>query len=41
MVAKNVLGKIESTPGKYWVWVATPGHAGALRGKLFAGMARM
>ena len=41
MVAKSTLDKIESKPGKYWVWVATPGHAGALRGKLFAGMAHM
>ena len=25
----------------YWVWVATPGHPGDLRGKLFTGMAHM
>jgi hypothetical protein len=41
MVAKKTLDKIEARPGSYRVWVATPGHAGALRGKLFAGMAHM
>jgi hypothetical protein len=41
MVAKKTLDKIEAKPGSYRVWVATPGHAGALRGKLFAGMAHM
>jgi hypothetical protein len=41
MVAKNTLDKIEAKPSAYWVWVATPGHDGALRGKLFAGMAHM
>src|SRR5947209_6898982 len=41
MVAKAALKKIESKPGAYRVWVATPGHAGELRGKLFAGMAHM
>ena len=41
MVAKSTLDKIETKPGSYQVWVATPGHAGALRGKLFAGMAHM
>jgi len=41
MVAKKTLDKIETKPGSYRVWVATPGHAGALRGKLFAGMAHM
>ena len=32
---------IEAKPGSYWVWVATAGHPGDLRGKLFAGMAHM
>ena len=41
MVAKSTLDKIESKPGSYWVWVATPGHPGDLRGRLFAGMAHM
>ncbi len=41
MVAKPALRKIESKPGSYWVWVATKGHPGDLRGKLFAGMAHM
>jgi hypothetical protein len=41
MVAKKTLVKIETMPHSYWVWVATPGHAGALRGRLFAGMAHM
>jgi hypothetical protein len=40
-VSKNALRLIESKPGHYWVWVATPGHPGDLRGKLFAGMAHM
>ncbi len=40
-VAKHVLGRIESRPRAYWVWVATPGHPGDLRGRLFAGMAHM
>jgi hypothetical protein len=40
-VAKTGLRLIESKPGRYWVWVATPGHPGDLRGKLFAGMAHM
>jgi hypothetical protein len=40
-VAKSALRLIESKPGSYWVWVATPGHPGDLRGKLFAGMAHM
>ena len=40
-VAKRALRLIESKPGRYWVWVATPGHPGDLRGKLFAGMAHM
>jgi hypothetical protein len=38
-VAKKALQMIESKPGSYWVWVATKGHPGDLRGKLFAGMA--
>ena len=41
MVAKKALRMIESKPGSYWVWVATKGHPGDLRGKLFAGMAHM
>lgn len=41
MVSKMALRKIESTPSSYRVWVATPGHPGELRGKLFAGMATM
>ncbi|HLX32110.1 MAG TPA: hypothetical protein VKR79_05000 [Gaiellaceae bacterium] len=41
MVAKHVLDMIEEKPGSYWVWVATAGHPGDLRGKLFAGMAHM
>jgi hypothetical protein len=41
MVAKNTLDMIEAKPSHYWVWVATPGHPGDLRGKLFAGMAHM
>jgi hypothetical protein len=41
MVAKKALHKIEAKPGSYWVWVATKGHPGELRGKLFAGMAHM
>ena len=41
MVAKKALRLIESKPGRYWVWVATKGHPGELRGKLFAGMAHM
>jgi hypothetical protein len=41
MVAKPALKMIEEKPGSYRVWVATAGHPGALRGKLFAGMAHM
>lgn len=41
MVPKAALDKIESKPGDYYVWVATKGHPGDLRGKLFAGMAHM
>jgi trehalose utilization protein len=41
MVAKKALRLIESRPGSYRVWVATKGHPGELRGKLFAGMAHM
>ena len=41
MIAKKALKLIESKPGRYWVWVATKGHPGELRGKLFAGMAHM
>lgn len=32
---------LETKPGHYRVWVATKGHPGELRGKLFAGMAHM
>ena len=35
------LEHLETTPGKYWVWVDTKGHPGDVRGKLFAGMAHM
>ena len=41
MVPKKSLAVIESKPGRYWVWVATQGHPGELRGRLFAGMAHM
>ena len=41
MVSKHALTRIETTPGSYRVWVATAGHPGDLRGKLFAGMAHM
>jgi hypothetical protein len=40
-VPKKSLQLIESSPGRYWVWVATKSHPGELRGKLFAGMAHM
>ena len=40
-VTKMSLHEIEAKPGRYWVWVATKGHPGELRGKLFAGMAHM
>jgi hypothetical protein len=35
------LEHLETTPGKYWVFVDTKGHPGDLRGKIFAGMAHM
>ncbi len=41
MVAKPALRLIESSPGAYRVWVATKGHPGDLRGRLFVGMAHM
>jgi hypothetical protein len=41
MVPTKSLQLIEEKPGHYWVWVATKGHPGELRGKLFAGMAHM
>ena len=41
MVKADSLAVIESKPGRYWVWVATKGHPGELRRKLFAGMAHM
>jgi hypothetical protein len=40
-VPKKSLELLETKPGRYWVWVATKGHPGELRGKLFAGMAHM
>ena len=39
--AEMALEHLETTPGKYWVWIDTKGHPGDLRGKLFAGMAHM
>lgn len=41
MVSTKALQLLESKPGRYQVWVATKGHPGDLRGKLFAGMAHM
>jgi hypothetical protein len=41
MESKMTLKAIEEKPGAYRVWVATAGHPGELRGKLFAGMAHM
>jgi len=41
MLSKQSLALIETKPGHYWVWVATKGHPGELRGKLFAGTAHM
>ena len=41
MVSSKSLALIESKPGRYWVWVATKGHPGELRGRLFAGTAHM
>ena len=41
MVPKKSLARIESRPGRHSVWVATKGHPGELRGKLFAGVAHM
>ncbi|HZT94465.1 MAG TPA: CHRD domain-containing protein [Gaiellaceae bacterium] len=41
MLSKSSLALIESKPGHYWVWVATKGHPGELRGQLHAGMAHM
>jgi hypothetical protein len=38
MVSKRSLALIETKPGRYWVWVATKGHPGELRGKLHAGL---
>lgn len=39
MVPKKSLQLLEAKPGRYWVWVATKGHPGELRGRLHAGMA--
>ena len=41
MVPKQSLDLLETRPGRYWVWVATKGHPGELRGRLHAGMAHM
>jgi hypothetical protein len=41
VVPKMSLRLIEEKPGRYRVWVATKGHPGELRGRLFAGMAHM
>ena len=41
MVPKTSLQLIEEKPGRYWVWVATKGHPGDLRGRLHAGMEHM
>jgi hypothetical protein len=41
MVPTKPLALIEMKPSRYWVWVATKGHPGDLRGRLFAGMAHM
>ena len=41
MVSKSSLALIETKPGRFWVWVATKGHPGELRGKLRAGMVHM
>jgi hypothetical protein len=41
MVPKMSLQLIQENPGHYWVWVATKGHPGDLRGRLHAGMAHM
>ncbi len=41
MVPKQALRLIESKPKQYRVWIATKGHPGELRGKLFVGMAHM
>ena len=41
MVPKKSLQLLETKPRRYWVWVATKGHPGELRGRLHAGMAHM
>jgi hypothetical protein len=41
MVPKTSLQLLETKPRRYWVWVATKGHPGELRGRLHAGMAHM
>jgi hypothetical protein len=41
MVPTKSLQLIEAKPRRYWVWVATKGHPGDLRGRLHAGMAHM
>jgi hypothetical protein len=40
-VTKKALQLVEAKPRAYWIWVDTKGHAGELRGRLFAGMAHM
>jgi hypothetical protein len=39
--AKKALQLIETHPARYFVWIATKGHPGDLRGKLHAGMEHM
>lgn len=41
IVSKQSLNLIETKPASYFVWVATAGHPGEVRGRLFAGMAHM
>jgi hypothetical protein len=41
MVPTKSLQLLETKPGRYWVWVATKGHPGELRGRLHAGMEHM
>jgi hypothetical protein len=40
-VPKKALDLLESSPGRYVVWVDTKSHPGDLRGRLFAGTAHM
>jgi hypothetical protein len=41
MAPAAAVGRIESAPAKYRVWVDTKAHPGDLRGRLFVGMAHM